>query len=165
MTSDEKSQNPTVEGMQSHTRKLFNKGIGNVATCTTAGSTAAKEVTMGTTFNLVTGCMVLVLFQNAITVANATLAVTHTPIGAEQATIEAAKPIFYRGAALGANLIKAGSIVQMRYDGTNFNVIGDLTPSGFNITHNNTTGADQFEAIGSATLVHDTTTGADKFTF
>lgn len=43
--------------------------------------------------------------------------------------------------------------------------ICDVVTSGFRLTHNNTTGADQFEAIGSATLVHDTTTGADKFTF
>ena len=165
MTSDEKSQNPTVEGMQAHTRKLFNKGIGNAATCTTAAATANKEVTMGATFNLVEGCMVLVLFQNAITVSGAKLVVTHTPIGASQATTEAAKPIFYRGAALGANLIKAGSIVQMRYDGTNFNVIGDLTPSGFIITTDETTGTDIFTAVGSATVTHNDTSGADEFVF
>ena len=43
--------------------------------------------------------------------------------------------------------------------------IVSVVNSGFKLTHNNTTGADQFEAIGTATLVHDTTTGADKFTF
>lgn len=164
MTAEEKSQNPTVEGMQAHVRKIFNKGIGNVATCTTAGATAAKTVTMGTTFQLVAGAMVLVLFQNAITVGSATLAVTHTDL-AGNTTTEAAKPIFYRGAALGANLIKSNMLVQMRYDGTNFNVIGDLTQSGFIITTDETTGTDIFTAVGSASVSHNNTTGADEFVF
>lgn len=41
-------------------------------------------------------------------------------------TVSAAKPIYYRGAALGANLVKAGSQVILRYDGTSFNIIGNL---------------------------------------
>ena len=111
-------------------------------------------------------------------------------------TLSAAKPIYYRGAALGANMVKAGSQIILRYDGTSFNIIGNLdtdtvtdvsynsqtgmlqqkkngqttdittiVTSGFVITHNETTGADVFTAIGSATLTHDDTTGADVFTF
>lgn len=43
--------------------------------------------------------------------------------------------------------------------------IVNVVNSGFKVTHNNTTGADEFEAIGTATFVHDNTTGADKLTF
>lgn len=134
---------------------LGNIATPNKGTCSTAAATAAKEVTLPASFKLEDGAVAIVKFTNAISTANATLSVN----------AGTAKPINYRGATLGANLIKAGSEVILRYDGTAWNIVGDLTPSGFNITHNNTTGADQFEAIGSATLVHDTTTGADKFTF
>ena len=41
-------------------------------------------------------------------------------------TVSAAKPIYYRGAALGANMVKAGSQIILRYDGTSFNIIGNL---------------------------------------
>lgn len=41
-------------------------------------------------------------------------------------TVSAAKPINYRGVALGANMVKAGSQIILRYDGTSFNIIGNL---------------------------------------
>lgn len=160
-----------VSGLKASTRKCGNLGIPNQAACSTAAATAAKTITLKQGFSLEDGAMVLVTFENAITVAAATLAVTYTDTTGTQQTT-AAKPIKYGGAALAANLIKANMMVILRYytDGENtandcWNVVGDLTPSGFNITHNNTTGADQFEAIGSATIEHDDTTGADKFTF
>ena len=40
-------------------------------------------------------------------------------------------------------------LVQMRYDGTNFNVIGDLTPSGFQFEVSN--GVLNLIPVGSAT--------------
>ena len=43
--------------------------------------------------------------------------------------------------------------------------ICDVVTSGFRLTHNNTTGADQFEAIGSAQITEDDTNGYDEFTF
>lgn len=115
-----------VQGLQASLRKGGNKAIYNEATCSTAATTAAKEVTLGTTFNLVTGATILVKFTNAITVANATLTVTHTPLGASEAIVETAKPIYYKGSALAANIIKAGMSIILRYNGTQFDVVGAL---------------------------------------
>ena len=162
MTEEVKKKSVNMEDMAAYAKILHNKGVGNNATCSTAGSTAAKEVTMGTTFDLVAEATILVKFANAITVANATLEVASPTVQMADAV---AKPIFYCGAALGANLVKAGMIVMMRYDGTNWNIIGDLTKSGFIITTDETTGTDIFTAIGSATVSHNDTTGADEFVF
>lgn len=41
-------------------------------------------------------------------------------------TVSAAKPIYYRGAALAANLVQAGDRIILRYDGTSYNVVGTL---------------------------------------
>lgn len=162
MTNEVKEKTVNMEDMEAYAKVLFNKGIGNHAACSTAGNTAAKEVTMGTTFNLVEDATILVKFQNAITVANATLKVATPTVQMQDAV---AKPIFYRGAALGANLVKAGMSVIMRYDGTNWNIIGDLTKSGFIITTDETTGTDIFTAVGSAEITPNDTTGVDAFTF
>ena len=137
-----------------------NKGIGNEAVCQTAAATAAKTVTAPEGFSLSIGATIIVTFQNAITVANATLAFgkavdstaddyaeknpategwcvlsggtfvltedTEPQNGTTYYTVSAAKPIYYRGAALGANMVKAGSQIILRYDGTSFNIIGNL---------------------------------------
>lgn len=124
MQEEVKKKTVNVEDMQSFGKVLHNKGIGSEGTCSTAAGTAAKEVTVGTTFNPVAGATLLVQFQYAITVADATLAVTYGASGSQ--TTLAAKPIYYRGAALGANLVKAGATLLLRYDGTNFNIVGDL---------------------------------------
>lgn len=49
-------------------------------------------------------------------------------------------------------------------NGTTTNVC-DVVTSGFRLTHNNETGADVFEAIGTATFTHNDETGADSFVF
>ena len=162
MTEEVKKKSVNMEDMAAYAKILHNKGVGNNATCSTAGSTAAKEVTMGTTFDLVAEATILVKFANAITVANATLKVATPTVQMADAV---AKPIFYCGAALGANLVKAGMTVMMRYDGTNWNIIGDLTKSGFIITTDETTGTDIFTAVGSAEITPNDTTGVDAFTF
>lgn len=126
MDNETKQKSVNMEDMQAHTRSLHNKGIGNSGTCPTAAGTAEKAVTLGTTFSLVTGATILVTFTNAISVAGATLAVTHTPLGASEATTEAAKPIYYRGAALAADMVKAGDSILMRYNGTQFDILGTL---------------------------------------
>ncbi len=162
MTEEVKKKSVNMEDMAAYAKILHNKGVGNNATCSTAGSTAAKEVTMGTTFDLVAEATILVKFANAITVANATLKVATPTVQMADAV---AKPIFYCGVALGANLIKAGMTVMMRYDGTNWNIVGDLTKSGFIITNDETSGTDTFTAIGSAEITPNDTTGVDAFTF
>ena len=49
--------------------------------------------------------------------------------------------------------------------GGNTTKICDVVTSGFRLTHNNETGADVFEAIGTATFTHNNETGADSFVF
>lgn len=124
MTEDEKKKTANLEDVQAFGRIIHNKGIGSEGTCSTAAATAAKAVTVGTTFKPVAGATLIVTFQNAITVANATLAVTYGASGSQQTL--AAKPIYYRGSALAANLVEAGATLVLRYDGTNYNIIGSL---------------------------------------
>lgn len=124
MTEDEKKKTANLEDVQAFGRIIHNKGIGSEGTCSTAAATAAKTVTVGTTFKPVAGATLIVTFQNAITVANATLAVTYGASGSQQTL--AAKPIYYRGSALAANLVEAGATLVLRYDGTNYNIIGSL---------------------------------------
>ena len=106
-----------VEGLKAALKSSGNKAIYNEAICSTAGGTAAKVTnTVPPSFSLVSGAKILVKFTYAITVANATL----------QIGTNAAKPIFYHGAALAANLVKAGTSLLLVYDGTNFNIVGDI---------------------------------------
>lgn len=126
MTEEVNKKSTNVEDVLEMVRISSNKGLGNAGTCSTAAATAAKEVTLGSTFELVDGATILVTFQNAITAAGTTLAVTHTPLGASEAVTETAKPIYYRGAALPANLVKAGDRITLRYDGTRYNVVGTI---------------------------------------
>ena len=124
MTTTEKEKLLNLEDYQGGSREVWNKVFGNSATCSTAAATAAKEVTLGSTFNLVAGATLLVKFTNGISVASSTLAVTHTPLGSSTATTETAKPIYLNGAALEANVIPAGATIILRYNGTQFDVIG-----------------------------------------
>lgn len=163
MTEQEKKKTVNVEDMQAFGKVIHNKGIGSEGTCTTAAATAAKEVTVGTTFSPVAGATLLVTFQNAITVASATLAVTYGPSGST-ATL-AAKPIYYRGAALGAGLVKAGAVLLLRYDGTRFNIVGDLdtdtntvTDVAYDTTNKKltkTVGVTQSDITTAAQIVND----------
>lgn len=103
--------------MQDVVQPNANKGIPSEAICSTAGGTAAKVTnTTPASFSLVSGAKIVVKFTYAITVANATLQVGEST----------AKPIYYKGAALGANLVQAGSSILLHYDGTSFNIVGDL---------------------------------------
>lgn len=127
MTDQVKAKAVNMEDMQSFAKVLFNKGIGNRGVCTTAAATAAKEVTLGTTFSLVDGAMVLICFTYGISVANATLAVTYGASGSQSTT--AAKPIYYRGAALAAGAVKAGDTLMLKYENSSNNrwvVVGTL---------------------------------------
>ena len=80
-------------------------------TCSTAASTAAKEATL-TDYNLLTNGIVAVKFTNAVP-ANATLNVNS----------KGAKNIWYKGANIVANIIKAGDIATFIYDGTRYQLI------------------------------------------
>ena len=165
MTEQEKKKTVNVEDMQAFGKVLHNKGIGSEGVCTTAAGTAAKTVTVGTTFNPVAGAMILVTFQNAVTVAHATLAVTYGPSGSTSTL--AATPIYYRGSALGANLVKAGATLLLRYDGLNFNIVGDLdtdTNTVTDVSFNSSTGKLQKTVNGSTSDVCDVVTSGFRIT-
>ena len=101
------------------------------ATCSTAAATAKKEVEVGS-FTFGTDSRLTVLFTNGISVANATLELTYTDGEGVEQTVE--KPIYYRGAALGADMVKANATIQLRYNAAAnsgsgaWEVIGDLYP-------------------------------------
>ena len=91
---------------------LANAGLG-YGTCSTAATTAAKTVSISD-FILLKNGIVSVLFTTANSAAGATLNVNST----------GAKPIFANGAAVQPGLIKAQTVVQLQYDGTNWNIVG-----------------------------------------
>lgn len=131
MTEEEKKKAVNMEDMQAHSRRLMNKGIINEGTCPTAAGTAAKQVILNNTFLLANKATVIVTFQNAITVANATLAIGKTESG--ETTYGTAYPIKYKGANLAANLVDAGSVLTLRlvYDSETpansyWNIVGDI---------------------------------------
>ena len=80
-------------------------------TCSTAASTTAKTATL-TGYNLITNGIVAVKFTNAVP-ADATLNVNS----------KGAKNIWYKGANIVADVIKAGDIATFIYDGTRYQII------------------------------------------
>ena len=94
-------------------------------TCSTAGATAAKTVSMTNTV-LTPGAIIAVLFTNAFTASSPTLAVNGG----------AAKAIKLYGSAMPMGKVHNNTILTMYYDGTQFNVIGiqaqtAAAPTGF----------------------------------
>ena len=83
-----------------------------IGTCSTAADTAAKTLDIDG-YGLVRKGGVAITFTNGISVANATLNISS----------KGAKPIYYRGAALAAGIVRAGDIVTMVYDGTQYVII------------------------------------------
>ena len=81
------------------------------ATCSTAAATAAKAAAL-TSYSLVTGGVVAVKFTYAVP-ASATLNVNS----------KGAKSIYYKGAAITANIIQAGDTATFMYDGTRYQLL------------------------------------------
>lgn len=81
------------------------------ATCSTAEATAAKVGTLSS-YALTVGGIVAVKFTNSVP-ANSTLNINS----------KGAKNIFYRGAKIVADVIKAGDIATFIYDGTQYQLI------------------------------------------
>jgi predicted transcriptional regulator len=97
---------------------------GGFPTCTTAGGTAAKTVTISN-FLLLTNCRISVLFQNAFTASNPTLSIN----GGTAIAIK------HFGRAMEIGKVHANTILTMVYDGTYWQVVGiesmtGSTPSG-----------------------------------
>lgn len=87
----------------------------NYGTCSTAAATAAKTVAC-TGFVLVTGAEITVKFTVTNTVANPTLNVNST----------GAHAIYYRGSAISAGYLAANRTYTFRYNGTQYDLVGDI---------------------------------------
>lgn len=117
----------TLTNSRSINGVLFNgsSNVINYASCTTPAATATKAVNVPN-FKLITGATISVKFENAVSANNPTLNVTGS----------GNKPIFYHGNAIAANSLLAKTVYTFVYDGTNWNVVGDLTTT---MTDNKTT--------------------------
>lgn len=87
----------------------------NYGTCSTAAATAAKVVSCNG-FGLVTGAEITVKFTVTNTAANPTLNVNST----------GAKPVWYRGEAIAAGYLAANRTYMFRYNGTQYELVGDI---------------------------------------
>ena len=98
--------------------------ITHYGTCSTAAGTAAKTVSL-TGFTLAFGAIVTVKFTVTNTAANPTLNVNGT----------GAKAIMYRGSAISAGYLAANRVYIFVYDGTDYELIGDIN-TDTNTTYN-----------------------------
>ena len=90
--------------------------------CSTAAATAAKTVTVGASnFSLITGAEIIVKFTITNTAENPTLSVNSTT----------AKAIYYKGSPINKDVLTAGAVYKLVYDGTYWQVIGDIVDNEF----------------------------------
>lgn len=97
----------------------------NYGTCSTAAGTAAKTVSCAN-FTLVTGAEITVKFTVSNTAASPTLNVNST----------GAKPIYYRGAAISSGYLAANRTYNFRYNGTQYELVGDINTYPADATEN-----------------------------
>lgn len=114
--------------------------ITHYGVCSTAATTAAKTVAL-TGFTLTVGARITIKFTVTNTVASPTLNVNGT----------GAKPIYYRGSAISAGLLAANRTYEFVYDGTSYNLVGDINTDN-NTTYNAGTGI----TIGSGNKINHT---------
>lgn len=89
--------------------------IGHYCICSTASATVAKTATLSG-FKLVSGARVVIKFTYGSTAASPTLNISST----------GAKPIYYKGAAVPPGYITANLFVELVYNGTQYNIVGDI---------------------------------------
>lgn len=86
--------------------------------CSTAAATAAKTVSIPD-FSLAVGAKATIKFVNGNTATGPTLNISST----------GAKSLRYKGAAVPAGYITQNATIEVAYDGTYYNIVGDLTQS------------------------------------
>jgi hypothetical protein len=95
----------------------------NYGTCSTAAGTAAKTVAC-TGYSLQTGGEITVKFTVTNTASSPTLNVNST----------GAKAIYYKGAAIPAEYLEANRTCTFRYNGTQYELVGDAITSALSTT-------------------------------
>jgi hypothetical protein len=98
----------SVDNNTTYTNASLGQGY---ATCSTAAATVAKTASLSS-YSLTTGGVVAVKFTYAVP-ASATLNINS----------KGAKSIYYKGAAITANVIKAGDIATFIYNGSQYHLI------------------------------------------
>ena len=126
--------------------------ITHYGTCSTAAATAAKTVALSG-FSLVTGSRVMVKFTVTNTASSPTLNVNGS----------GAKSIMYRGSAISAGYLAANRVYEFVYDGTNYELIGDLDTNTNTDTKVTNTLATTTKAYITGTTSASTNTGTQVF--
>lgn len=103
------TQNQSVDGV------LLEGNPVHYAVCSTAAATVAKTV-ISSEFKLITGAWLAIKFTTTNMAANPTLNVNRT----------GAKAICYRNTAVSAGVLAADHIYLMVYDGSYWQIVGDL---------------------------------------
>ena len=112
------------------------------ATCSTAAATAAKTATIADqTFVLQTGARVFVKFTYANSAANSTLDVNST----------GAKAIYYNGSAIAKSVTDANGTYEFVYNGTQWELVGDLDTNNTYTAATATPLMDGEGAVGTST--------------
>lgn len=109
----------SIDGAKLSNISNENSTIIHYAACSTSAGTTAKTVALAGGFNLITGSRIAIKFTvtNTASVSNLTLNVQES----------GAKPIRYRGAVLpSAGTLAANRVYEFVYDGTNWELVGDL---------------------------------------
>ena len=114
--------------------------IVHYGTCDTAAATAAKVVAC-TGFALKTGGVIRVKFTVTNTASNPTLNVNNT----------GAKAVYYRGAAISAGYLAAKRVYEFVYDGTNYELIGDVDTNSTYTAASATPKANGTATVGTST--------------
>ena len=110
---DYRLDNPSSMDANAKNGLITNTGDMFYGQCSTDATTQAKVATISD-FLLVAKGNVAIHFTKAISVDGATLNINST----------GAKPIYYHGAALTRNVVKADNVVTLQYDGTRYNIVG-----------------------------------------
>jgi hypothetical protein len=129
------------------------------AECSTAAGTTAKVATICTdsdttnkAFTLIKGVAINVKFTVTNTAASPTLNVNET----------GAKAIYYNGAAITAGYLKAGKVYQFVYNGTQWELVGDVdTDTNYRHTPSYTSTAPSSPTGGTSNLKIATGTGVN----
>ena len=129
------TQDQTVDGMP-----LEGSAVIHYTTCSTAAATAAKTAVLSG-FKLVTGASVIVKFSVTNTAESPTLNVNNT----------GAKAIRYKNAAIPAGYLAANKVYSFVYDGTYWQLVGDVETNNSVDTKNSIVEIVQ-GSVGSNTL-------------
>lgn len=132
--------------------------ISHFGTCSTAAATAAKVVSCSN-FTLATGSRIIVQFTVTNSAASPTLNVNNT----------GAKAITYRNSAITAGYLAANRVYEFVYDGTNYELVGDIntdTNTDTKVTQTVTTTNAEYPILASVdankTATSTTTTRFDS---